>query len=108
MNINRAKEILHNWARWMKQDSHKLGYPQKSILMASGGESSHDAFQDMLDSMDLNHVQAMDAIIDSLEPIQRQAIYARYLKDKKPFRYEYQLSLAMDNIMTLADKRIPY
>ena len=107
MHIERVKEILDNWARWMKVDTHKLGYPDKSVLITSGGESSMDAFQEMLDKMDLNHVQAMDAIIDSLEPMQRQAIYARYLKEKKPFRYEYQLSLAIDNILTMADRRIP-
>ena len=107
MDINRVKLILEDWALYMKVDNHKLGYPEKSILINSGGESSHEVFEEMIDAMDFHNVKAMDAIIDSLEPLQKQAIYARYLKEKKPVEYTRLLSLAMDNIITLASRRIP-
>ena len=107
MDINRVKLILEDWALYMKVDNHKLGYPSKSILINSGGESSHEVFEQMIDDMDFNNVKAMDAIIDSLEPLQKQAVYARYLKEKKPVEYTRLLSLAMDNILTLASRRIP-
>lgn len=107
MDINRVKNILEDWALYMKVDNHKLGYPSKSTLIKSGGESSHEVFEQMIDDMDFNNVQAMDAIIDSLEPLQKQAVYARYLKEKKPVEYIRLLSLAMDNIITLASRRIP-
>ena len=107
MDINRVKNILEDWALYMKVDNHKLGYPSKSILINSGGESSHEVFEQMIDDMDFHNVQAMDAIIDSLEPLQKQAVYSRYLKEKKPVEYTRLLSLAMDNIITLASRRIP-
>lgn len=107
MDINRVKIILEDWALYMKVDNHKLGYPSKSILINSGGESSNEVFEQMIDDMDFHNVQAMDAIIDSLEPLQKQAVYARYLKEKKPVEYIRLLSLAMDNIITLASRRIP-
>ena len=107
MDINRIKSILDDWALYMKVDSNKLGYPAKSILINSGGESSNEAFEEMIDAMDLKNAITMDAIIDSLEPLQREAVYARYLKQKKPAEYVRLFSLAMDNIMTMASRRIP-
>jgi hypothetical protein len=106
MEINRLLVILDDWAKWMKFDNHRLGYPSKSSFLTSGGESSHDAFKHMIEEADKENVKTMNAIINSLEPEQRKAVYARYLKEKKPMYYEVKLNLAMDNMLTMASKRI--
>ena len=37
---------------------------------------------------------------------QKQAIYARYLNEKKPIFYEVKLNDAMDNLLDIAGRRI--
>jgi DNA-directed RNA polymerase specialized sigma24 family protein len=90
----------------MAEDSKHLGYPSRATGMSTGGESSHEAFEHMIESMDKQNVKILDAVIDSLPKKQRQAIYARFLKTKKPFYYDKELGLAIDNLMTIVDRRI--
>jgi len=106
MHIDRLKQILDDWSLWMHAPSHKLGYPSKSLGMISGGESTSDAFEEMLSEMDMTNVRTIDAIISSLPEDQRDAVYARYLKTSKYDDYETQLSLAFDNMLTIASRRI--
>lgn len=106
MRIERLMDILEDWSRWMRSDDHGLGYPKKSPFLQSGGESTEGAFEDMLDKMDLKLVITIDAIIESLPKDQRRAIFARFLKSKKPMYYEKHLELAMDNLLTIASRRI--
>lgn len=106
MNEARLMQILTNWANWMRQDSHRLGYPSKSSFLSSGGASTEDTFELMLSDMDLEHCRTMDAIIDSLEPTQKKAIYSRFLNEKKSIDYSYQLEKAFSNLLPLASKRI--
>ena len=74
--------------------------------MSSGGESTADVFEDMVGKTDSENVQILNACIHSLEKIQRDAIYARWLGSKKPVYYELKLDLAMDNLLTMVGKRI--
>ena len=90
----------------MKKDSHRLGFPTKSSFLSSGGESSHDAFEEMINKADKHNVITVNAVVNSLPKAQRQAIYARYLKDKKPMYYEKHLELAIDNLLIMVGKRI--
>jgi len=90
----------------MRSDNHKLGYPSKSIGMSSGGESSYDAFDEMYDEVEDDNVRTVDAVIHSLPKEQQEAIYARYLKTKKPLYYEMKLELAIDNLLTIVARRI--
>jgi hypothetical protein len=106
MHIDRLKQILDDWSRWMHTPNTKLGYPSKSLGMISGGESTSDAFEEMLSEMDMTNVRTIDACISSLETDQKDAIYARYLKTSKYDDYEVQLSLAFDNLLTMASRRI--
>jgi len=48
MHIDRLKQILDDWALWMHAPSTKLGYPSKSLGMISGGESTSDAFEEIV------------------------------------------------------------
>ena len=106
MHIDRLKQILDDWARWMHTPSNRLGYPSKSLGMISGGESTSDAFEEMLSEMDMTNVRTIDAIISSLPSDQKDAVYSRYLKTSKYDDYEYQLSLAFDNMLSMASRRI--
>jgi DNA-directed RNA polymerase specialized sigma24 family protein len=106
MEKARLSEILLNWSKWMRQDSHRLGYPSKSSFLSSGGDSSGDSFELMLSDMDLEHCRTMDALIDSLPTQQKKAIYSRYLHEKKAIDYAFQLELALSTLLSLASKRI--
>ena len=105
--MDRLLCICEDWALYMKaHDSHKLGFPKKAVGFSSGGESTADAFEDMVSAQDLMNVHTIDSIIDSLPKEQQEAIYTRFLKTRKPFAYEYKLELAMDNLLTIGGKRI--
>lgn len=106
MQLGRLLCILDDWAKWMKKDSHRLGFPTKSSFLSSGGESSHDAFEVMIEKADKSNVITINAVVHSLPKAQRQSIYARYLGDKKPMYYEKHLELALDNLLTMASRRI--
>jgi hypothetical protein len=106
MRIARLMDILDDWARWMKKDSHRLGYPRKSSYFSSGGESTSEVFEDMLSKSDMNNVKIVDAIIDDLPIKQKQAINYRFLGGNKPMYYERDLELAVDNLLTIAGRKI--
>ena len=106
MKLGRLLCILDDWAKWMKKDSHRLGFPTKSSFLSSGGESSHDAFEVMIEKADKSNVITINAVVHSLPKAQRQSIYARYLGEKKPMYYEKHLELALDNLLTMASRRI--
>ena len=106
ISMERLLSILEDWARWMKSDNHKLGYPSKSIGMSSGGESTSEAFEEMCSAQDMSNVRTIDAIIHSLDSSQQQAIYAKYLGAKPPLAFYWQLEMAYDNLLTIAGRRI--
>lgn len=102
--MNRLLELLDKWKLYMRSDNHKLGYPSKSIGMSSGGASG--SFDDMYDEVEDDNIRTVDAVIHSLPKDQQQAIYARYLKTKKPLYYELKLEMAIDNLLTIVGRRI--
>jgi hypothetical protein len=60
----------------------------------------------MLKDMDLDLIHKMNAMINSLDIQEQNAIYARYLKSKKPLYYEIKLQFALESLQILADKRL--
>lgn len=104
--MERLLSILDDWALWMKSDNHKLNYPNKSLCMISGGESTSQSFTDMCEVQDMNNVRTIDAVIHSLDVSQQRAIYARYLGAKKPIAYEWNMDMAYDNLLTIVSRRI--
>jgi len=107
LSMDRLLCICEDWALYMKShDSHKLGFPKQSIGFISGGESTADAFEDMVSAQDLKNVHTIDSIIHSLPQEQQEAIYTRFLKTRKPFAYEYKLELAFDNMLVIGSRRI--
>jgi hypothetical protein len=106
ISMERLLSILEDWALWMKSDNHRLGYPSKSIGMSSGGESTSDAFEEMCSAQDMSNVRTIHAIIHSLEKPQQDAIYTKYLGAKPPLAFYWQLDMAYDNLLTIAERRI--
>ena len=106
ITMERLLAILDDWKLYMKSSSNRLGYPTQSLGMSSGGESTSDEFEHMVNAMDKSNVRTLSAIIDSLEYGQREALYAKYLGGNKPLAYEWQLDMAMDNLLTMASRRI--
>jgi len=106
ISMERLLSIIEDWARWMKSDNHKLGYPSKSVGLSSGGESTSEAFQDMCSAQDMSNIRTIHAIIHSLEKGQQDAIYAKYLGAKPPLAYYWQLDMAYDNLLVIAGRRI--
>ena len=106
MRIGRLIIILEDWSKWMKKDSNRLGYPNKTSYLSSGGESTSDVFEKMLNEADNNNVKIVNACIDSLPKEQKKAIYYKWLKGNKPIFYERNLDLAMDNLLTIVGRRI--
>lgn len=90
----------------MKRDSHRLGYPRKSSYFSSGGESTSEVFEDMVSKSDMDNVRIVDSIIDDLPKQQKQSINYRFLGGKKPMYYERNLELAIDNLLTIAGRKI--
>lgn len=110
MTNDRITYHLENWRDYMKRDTHKLGYPAKSLMIASGGGNGigidNDAFDIMTDEMDINLAQKMDSIIDSISKPQRVAINHVWLG--VPHHYptqEMDYEEALESIGRLADKR---
>tara|TARA_R110002126_G_scaffold447_1_gene3096 strand:- start:548 stop:874 length:327 start_codon:yes stop_codon:yes gene_type:complete len=106
MRIDRLMVILEDWAKYMKKDNHRLGYPSKVSYMSTGGESTSDVFEEMVNQADNENVKVINACIHSLDKGQREAIYSRWLGSKPPMYYELKLGLAMDNLLTMAGRRI--
>jgi hypothetical protein len=106
MRLDRLQALLDDWTQWMKTDSHELGFPKKSILLSSGGESSHDVFEQMIEVADSENVRILDACVDSLPDTQKRAVYAQHLNLKKTMFHERDYSLALDNLLTIMGRRI--
>jgi hypothetical protein len=106
ISMERLLSILEDWSLWMRHDTHKLGYPSKSIGMSSGGESTSEVFEEMCSAQDMSNIRTIHAIIHSLEQGQQDAIYAKYLGAKPPLAFFWQLDMAYDNLLTIAERRI--
>jgi len=106
MRLDRLEALLDDWTQWMKTDSHELGFPKKSILLSSGGESSNDVFEHMIEESDNRNVRIVDACIDSLPDAQKRAVYAQHFNLKKTMFHERDYSLALDNLLIIVGRRI--
>lgn len=103
--ISRILYLLDAWAKWMRFDNHRLGFPSKSIMMSTGG-SSENVFEEMVDESDKRNVIILDAIITGLPVEQREAIYFKHLGAKEPFASEFKYQDALESLDKLASKRI--
>lgn len=106
MTLDRLEWLLENWVDWMRRDTHKLGYPAKSLMIASGGGSSTEEFEIMCDDADAHAASMLDAIIDSISMPQRTAINHQWLKVAHHYpTNDLDLDEAYTAIIKIADRR---
>jgi hypothetical protein len=107
MTLDRLDWHLSNWSQWMKSsDTNRLGYPKKSLMIASGGGSSDDEFEAMCDEVDIQCAMAIDSIIDSITLPQRTAINHHWLQVSHHYpTQELDYDEALENIIRLTNKR---
>lgn len=96
-----ANRILVIWGNYKRREGGAvtLGYPRHSAGFASGGASTEDSFNEMVDAADRRTGAIADAILDemSLHGYTRQvfAIWNRYLGDVARFRGD-QIALLIE------------
>ena len=66
-----------NWRRYMRKEDVTDGYPGKAAGCVGGGYSQ--SFDDMVDAADIRCAMIVDALVNSLTPIERAAVYHKYL-----------------------------
>ncbi len=87
-----AHRVLVIWGSYKRREGGAvtMGYPRHSAGFASGGASTEDSFEEMVDAADRRTGAIADAILDemSLHGYARQvmAIWNRYLGDVARFR----------------------
>lgn len=90
-----ADRILSIWGLYKRREGGAvtLGYPRHSAGFASGGASTEDSFEEMVEAADRRTGAIADAILDemSLHGHARQvmAIWNRYLGDVARFRGDH-------------------
>lgn len=90
-----AHRVLTIWGNYKRKEGGAvtLGYPRHSAGFASGGASTEDSFEEMVDAADRRTGAIADAILDemSLHGHARQvmAIWNRYLGDVARFRGDH-------------------
>jgi len=77
MSEGRLEWHFANWSRFMRKDNYTDGYPGKAAGCVGGGYSQ--TFDDMADASEVRVARVVDALVGSLEPIQRAAINHTYL-----------------------------
>ena len=99
MNIDvvRLKECLELWRDWMRHDGSRLGYPQKSMGISSGGINCWD---DIGDEADNYTVQIVDAAMTSLTQsgkgfmVDAIQISIGLLPNNWKYSYQYETALS--------------
>lgn len=77
MPVHRLEFHFDNWRRYMKKDDVTEGYPGKAAGCVGGGYSQ--TFDDMADASEVRVARVVDALVNSLTPVERAAIYHKYL-----------------------------
>ena len=109
MQLDELKHLLELWVKYMRSDHieiAELGYPKKSAFLATGGESTNDAFEQMFHASELKKVDVLNAVIHSLDPEQVKAVYHFHLKTKPPMYVELKYQHAIDNLLTIVGRRL--
>ena len=74
-SLQRVKDALDIWAEWMQQDDTKLGYPSKSSVIVSGGNSWGNFCEDHEYEVEATMARAVDAILDCMPLNQKDAVF---------------------------------
>ena len=87
-----ADRVLTIWSNYKRREGGTVssGYPRHSAGFASGGASTEDSFEEMVERADRRTGAIADAILDEMSlhgyTVQVMAIWNRYLGDVARFR----------------------
>lgn len=87
-----ADRVLTLWGRYKRKEGGTVsnGYPRHSAGFASGGASTEDSFDHLVEAADKRTGAISDAILDEMSlhgyTVQVMAIWNRYLGDITRFR----------------------
>jgi hypothetical protein len=108
MTLDRLEWHLENWRDDMGSQGifKRLGYPSKSLGIASGGDSAADEFEIMCEDCDKESANTMDGIIESLSRPQHTAVYYHWRLSKHFYpTQDLDYEEAKENIIRIAKKR---
>ena len=71
IRMDRMREVMEDWAGWMRRDDSRIGFPGHSALVRGAPGCSYERAES-------GRAELVDAAVDDLEPIQRAAIQVRY------------------------------
>lgn len=98
-------EILNLWAKWQNNRNLRLGYPSKSLAIASGGLNCWD---DLAEDVDGWMCGECEAAINDLQPEQFAAIHHNYLHAVYKFPrndYPHILAGALNDLLVRLRRR---
>lgn len=88
------ESLLLDWAAWQRAGAGVDGYPEHSTGLSDGGASK--SFDDMLETMDNQHAEVVETVINGLPPAQRCALHHAYLNAVYRFRNEMVYESALE------------
>ncbi len=106
--IRRLKEWLDLWERHMRSLKFALGFPETAAGFPT--DTRIKSWEDVDEELDRQIVMAIDAAIDSLPEISREAIYrAHGLTAKWPYPWtvDERVGQALRELLPLANSRCP-
>lgn len=104
--INRDADFhLNNWAIWNERYRPNIGFNKSSAVVRN--YTSSTTFDEMVESRDAQDAEVCDAVIESLMPVERAAIYNVYLRSVFRFRDDplKMFVTAVERFWELAQRR---
>ena len=77
MSEGRLEWHFRNWSLWMRKDAVTDGAPNKAAGCIGGGYSR--TFDEMADASEVRCAMIVDSLVNSLSPVERAAVYHKYL-----------------------------
>lgn len=97
---------LDNWARFMRVNKLRIGYPTKCLGFETGGSAGVEEFDHLADKCEITAAAEFDACVESLKPPRRCAIHHTYLGSKYTHTdLDMNLACAIIDLVTLSRRR---
>jgi hypothetical protein len=81
-----VETYLHEWAKWMRRPSLKLGYGQTVGFVGGGTGGYRDVHKEIEDEAGWRSIQVIEAALDGCSPIERMAVSSVHLESVYQFR----------------------
>lgn len=106
-----ADRVLSIWGEWKRNEGGAvtLGYPRHSPGLSSGGASTEDSFEELVEAADRRTGAISEAILDEMgrkgHQLQVMAIWNRYFVDSARFRGDPHRTLIDGCLVFLVEAR---